>query len=70
MQSFFGTNFVVFQTGTNTILFATDIWIFLAVAIPLSLLTLGIWLTATRREKVRRLKMEDVREKPASFEGP
>ena len=68
LQTFFGTNFVVFQTNKNTIRFATDFWIFLAVAVPLTLLTLGIWLVSTRREKSNKLKQAEVLEKMEHFE--
>jgi hypothetical protein len=44
IQTFFGTNFVRYQDTKGTIQFARDFWIFLAVAVPLTLITLATWL--------------------------
>lgn len=44
-------NLLTFQTSTSTVVFAKDFWIFIAIAVPLTLLTLGIWFFATRLEK-------------------
>ena len=47
-------NLLTFQTSTSTIVFAKDFWIFIAIAVPLTLLTLGIWFFATRLEKRKK----------------
>lgn len=49
-------NLLTFQTSTSTIAFAKDFWIFIAIAVPLTLLTLGIWFFATRLEKRNKRK--------------
>ena len=51
VQTFFGTNFVQFQAPSGTIRLAKDFWIFLAVAVPLTLMTLGAWLVLIRRRR-------------------
>jgi hypothetical protein len=51
LQTFFGTNFVVYLEGNRTIQLAKDFWIFIAIAAPLTLLTLGIWFIAVRRKR-------------------
>ncbi len=49
-------NLLSFQTTTPTIVFAKDFWIFIAIAVPLTLLTLGIWFLATHLEKRTKRK--------------
>jgi len=53
VATFFGTNFVQFQTGKGSIRLAKDSWIFLAAAIPLTLMTLGAWVHLIRRRRQR-----------------
>lgn len=43
-----------FQEDTDTIHFAKDWWLFLAISIPLTAVTLGILLLAMRREQNSR----------------
>lgn len=49
-------NFLTFQSQTSTITIAKDFWIFIAIAVPLTVATLGIWFTATHREKKCKVK--------------
>lgn len=51
VATFFGMNFLTFQSQTSTIIFAKDFWIFIATAVPLTVATLGMWFLATHREK-------------------
>jgi hypothetical protein len=61
---------VVYQQGLETIQVAKDFWIFIAVAVPLTLLTLGVWLVATRKEKRAKLMAAELEEKAITFEDP
>ena len=47
-------NLLGFQTSTSTVVFAKDFWVFIAITVPLALLTLGIWFLATRLEKRKK----------------
>ena len=49
-------NLLTFQTSTSTIVFAKDVWVFVAIAAPLTLITLSIWFFATRLEKSKKRK--------------
>ena len=70
VASFFGTNFIVYQQGLRTIQVAKDTWIFVAFAVPLTLLTLSIWFIATRREKKAKEMAAQLDEKAIAFEEP
>jgi len=58
----------LYQQDLQTIQIAKDFWIFIAVAVPLTVLTLGIWLIATRREKNARARAAELEEKALAFE--
>ena len=62
-------NLLSFQTTTSTIVFAKDFWIFIAIAVPLTLLTLGIWFFATRLEKRAKRKAMEKESNPHIYEG-
>lgn len=47
-------NFMSFSS--TTIVFAKDFWIFIAVLVPLTAATLGIWFLATHQEKKSKEK--------------
>lgn len=48
-------NFMSFSS-TSKIVFAKDFWIFVAVLVPLTAATLGIWFLATHQEKKSKEK--------------
>lgn len=59
VATFFGANFVLYQQGKRTIQLAKNFWIFLAIAIPLTLLTLTVWLLASRRKPQANRRARD-----------
>ncbi|KAF7513146.1 hypothetical protein GJ744_010542 [Endocarpon pusillum] len=56
VATFFGTNFVNYQVYSRRIQFADDTWLFLAIAAPLTITTLGIWLWVLSRRRREKLK--------------
>ena len=58
----------MYQQGIQTIQVAKDFWIFIAVAVPLTALTLGIWFMATYKEKRAKVRAAELEEKAVAFD--
>lgn len=64
VASLFGTNFFAFGASAELLL-ASNIWIYVAVTIPLTIFTIGCWWYASRKSSKQR-QNRGVREKGAA----